>query len=412
MYRGIAQAALASVAVTTSVLIGSVLPAEAVTPVMTLSSATGPSGGGGAITGTVPSSAVGPFAPGFTPTVQFQYIGTGSTSCSVSASETAQIAVSGTTATAGVLTVKPETVRRLSPSKIAFEVPSSDPGSLNPDGLILADAQTAAKWNICVYDSDAAVGGNLLATASYTLVPRPIITGVVPASSSAVGGQPITVTGRGFSTAGAGIGGSIGGADLTGIAVAANGTSFTAITGPRTAEAGLALTVTTPGGTVSSLDPDGNGQPEDNDPSTADVPIPFTYSNGIRITPNTAVAGSTVDVDVIGAGFSELTFSDGGLPTDANAHVFLVKDAYLPGSNRGVAECTDVVIVNDTELVCTLNLAADRLSPADSSVLASTPIADGAYILTVVATGDLSAGLLDAKPTIISSGAVFAVAPY
>jgi hypothetical protein len=412
MRREFVRAALASAVATAAVLAGTGVPAAAAAPVLTLSNATGPSGGGGAVTGTVPSSAVGPFAPGFTPTVQFQYVGTGSTSCSASASEVAQIAVTGTTATAGVLTVKPETVRRLSPSKIAFEVPSSEPDEINPDGLVLADAQTTARWNICVYDSDATVGGNLLATASYTLVPRPLITGIFPASSSAVGGQSITVTGRGFSAVGGSISGSIGGVNLTGIMVADNGTSFTAVTGARAAEAGLALTVDTPGGMVSSLDPDGNGQPEDNDPSTDDVPIPFTYSNGIRATPNTAVAGTKVDVDVIGAGFSELTFSDGGLPIDGNAHVFLVRDAYLPGSNRGVAECTDVVIVNDTELICTLDLAADQLNAADSSVMASTPIPDGAYVLTVVVTGDPAAGLPDAKPTIISSGAVFVVAPY
>jgi hypothetical protein len=329
--------------------------------------------------------------------------------------------VTGTTATAGVLTVRPEAVKRLSATKIAFEIPASaypdldgdgNPSQINPTGLVLAEAQTSARWNVCVYDSDSVGSGNLLTTSTYTVVPRPSITGVVPASGSAVGGQLITVTGAGFSTTGAGVSGSIGGADLTSITVAPNGNSFTAITGPRAAGSGLALTVNTPGGTVSSLDPDNNGQPEDGDPATGDAPIPFTYSNGIRIVPDTAPVGAKVDIDVIGAGFSELTFSNNDSPTDGQAHVFLVKDAYAPASNRGVAECADVVIVNDTELVCTLDLGADQLSPVSSATVPNTPIAEGAYVLTVVATGDPGASDSAAKPTIVSSGAVFAVSPY
>ncbi|PRX18686.1 IPT/TIG domain-containing protein [Actinoplanes italicus] len=418
MVRGCGRIGMVTAAAAVVVLSGTSAPAMAASG-MTLSSTTGPSGGGATITGTV--SAGGPFVPGSMPTVQFQYIGTGSSTCAARPKEIAQIAVTDTTATAGVLTVRPEAVKRLSTTKIAFEVPSSaypdldgdgNPSQINPTGLVLAGTQTSARWNVCVYDSDSLDSGNLLAMSTYTVVPRPSITGVVPASGSAVGGQLITVTGTGFSSTGSGVSGSIGGADLTSITVAPNGNSFTAMTGPRAADSGLALTVNTPGGTVSSLDPDNNGQPEDGDPATIDAPIPFTYSNGIRILPNTAPVGAKVDVDVIGAGFSDLTFVEGGSPTDSNAHVFLVKDVYVPGSNRGVAECTDVVIVNDTELVCTLDLGADQLSPVTSLTVPNTPIAEGAYVLTVVANGDLAVSDSVAKPTIVSSGAVFAVSPY
>jgi hypothetical protein len=161
---------------------------------------------------------------------------------------------------------------------------------------------------------------------------------------------------------------------------------------------------------VSSLDPDNNGLPEDGDGATEDAPIPFTYSNGITISPNTAASGSTVTLDVYGAGFSQLNFDPAGTPTSGNAHVFLVKDAYDAAGNRGVAECA-VVVVSDTELICTLDLSADQLSPQDSTTVPNTPIADGAYMLTVVADGDIGAGI-GANPTIISSGAAFIVAPY
>ncbi|MEV0900317.1 IPT/TIG domain-containing protein [Actinoplanes sp. NPDC049802] len=309
--------------------------------------------------------------------------------------------------TAGVLTVDPLDVKRISGTKIAFKVPSrSYPGSgLNATGLVLTGSQTTARWNVCVYDSDAPVGSTLLATSSYTVVLRPTITSVTPTSSPAGGGQAITVNGTGFTAVGStSVTAAIGGTPLTNIRVAANGNSLTATTGPRTADTGLALTVTTPGGTVSSLDPD-------NDSNTADSPIPFNYSNGITIVPNTAAAGSSVTVDVTGAGFGQLTFVGGDSPTSSNAQVFLVSGAYNAAGNRGVAECDDVAVISDVELVCTLNLAADRLNPATSAPVPSTPVSDGAYTLTVVANGSTGAGPA-ANPTIVSSGSTFTVGPY
>jgi hypothetical protein len=417
--RMLRRAGVASAAVTVLVLSGVSAPAAAAAAAMTLSSVSGPSGGGNTITGTVAASAMS-FPAGTSPTVQFQYVGTGAASCSTSAKDVAQIVATGTTTTAGVLTADPDTVRRIATAKIVFKVPSSaypaldddgNPSTVNPGGLVLAGTQTSARWNVCVYDSASTTSGTLLAAASYTLVVPPTITSIIPVSSPAGGGQSITVNGTGFGSGSTAISGSIGGAALTDIKVAPDGASFTATTGPRAAESGLALTVITQGGTVSSLDPDNNGLPQDGDSTTNDAPIPFTYSNGITVTPNTAASGTAVTLDVNGAGFSQLTFDSGGTPTSTQAHVFLVKDAYVAASNRGVAECDVLAVVSDTELICTLDLSADQLSPADSTVVPSTPIADGAYIVTVVADGATDAGS-DADPTIISSGAAFIVAPY
>jgi hypothetical protein len=410
---------LASVAATVLVVVGVSAPASAAVPAMILSSASGPSGGGNTIIATVPGSAM-VFPAGGTLTVQFQSVTDGATSCSESTLPITQIVTSGATTTAGVQTVDPETVQRITARKLAIRVPSSSypaftaegaQSSVNPGGLVVAGTQTFSRWNICVYDSESTRSSKLLAAAPYTLAARPSITSIVPASSSALGGQTITVSGTGFSTAATGLSGSIGGTPLTDIEVAESGDRFTAVTGPRIAAGGLALTVNTPGGRVSSLDPDNNGQPEDGDPATADAPITFDYINEInRIEPNAAPAGSTVILDVFGTGFSDLIFGSGGDPTSSDAHVFLVEDAYESSSNRGVAECNILIVVSDAELVCALDLAADRLDPQNSMPVPGSLIAEGAYILTVVANGDINAGP-DAKPTIVSSGAAFTVNP-
>ncbi|NMO51229.1 hypothetical protein HH310_08520 [Actinoplanes sp. TBRC 11911] len=329
-----------------------------------------------------------------------------------------QIAATGPATTAGVLTVNPEDVKRISGTKIAFRIPSSsypatvddEPSTVNDSGLVLAGTQTTAKWNICVYDGPSTTAGTLLATAAYTLSLRPKITAIIPASSPASGGQSITVTGAGFSATANATTASIGGAGLTNIKVAANGNSFTATTSARAAGSNLALSVNTPGGPVTSLDPDNNGQPPDEVAETLDAPIYFSYSNGITVMPATAPSGTIVDVDVKGVGFAALTFKASAAATDATAHIFLVGDAYVAASNRGVQECKKVLVVSNTELICTLDLLGDRLNPADSTSTAG-PVPEGTYTITVVANGALDAGDA-AGPTIVSSGSTFTVGPY
>ncbi|MBG0562549.1 IPT/TIG domain-containing protein [Actinoplanes aureus] len=282
--------------------------------------------------------------------------------------------------------------------------------NFNTSGLVLAGTQTQAKWAVCAYDSDSTTTSTLLATALYTLTLKPTITSISPKSSPAAGGQLITVTGTGFAPVTTPITATAGGIPLTNIKVAANGNSFTATTGARAADSSLPLIVTAPGGTVSSLDPDNNGLPQDGDPATADAPIAFSYSNGITITPNTGAVGTMVTIDVTGAGFSPLDFEPtGGDPTSALAHVFLVEGAYNSATNRGVAECVVGMVVSDTQLVCDLDLAASKLNPTTSGSQ-GVPIAEDAYILTVVQDGSL--GAVGANPSIISSGAAFVVGPY
>lgn len=258
---------------------------------------------------------------------------------------------------------------------------------------------------ILVYDSDSTTSSVLLASTVYTIVLRPTITSIVPASSPAAGGQTITVNGAGFGSGSVtAISAAIGGTALTTIKLAPNGNSFTATTAARAGAGGLALTVTTPGGTVSSLDPDNNGNGSD--------AIPFTYRNGITITPDNGAAGSTVTVDITGAGFGQLVFDapGAGSPTNNHAHVFLVNGAYDSSANRGIAECGKVTVVSDAELVCTLDLSADQLSPTSSATATGQSIVEDGYVLTVVADGAI--GSSGANPTIVSSGSSFVVGPF
>lgn len=388
---------------------------------MTLSSASGPSGGGNPIVATATATAAipAPFPLTGTPAVQFQYSGAGATTCGPKTREDKQIAASGTATTAGVLTVDPANVQQIGTTKLAFKVPSGpypaqvdgEDNTVNAKGLVLGESQTTSKWFVCVYDSASTTNSTLLAATAYTLNVRPKIARILPMSSPASGGQTITVAGVGFGT---GTTASLGGTPMTGIKLAANGTSFTAVA-PAHAPAGdLALTVNTPGGPVSSTDPDNNGEAQDSDDGTPDAPLTFVYSNGITVTPNNAPAGSKVSVDVKGVGFSALSFNKpgAGSPTDGKAHVFLVRDAYDPATNRGVQECKNVLVISNVELVCSLDLAADRLKPDDSSPVSGTPVAEGTYTVTVVATGDASAQASAVAATIVSTGSTFIVAPY
>jgi hypothetical protein len=384
-----------------SLVVAAPAPSYATTLAMTLSSTTGPSGGGNPITATVTSAGALAFPAGTEPTVQFQYSGSGAAAaCRASAQDDTQIDGTASTLTAGVLTVDPDEVRRISATKIAFAVPSSSAPE-NVDGLALLDGQTTSDWNVCFYDSSSTTTSTLIAAATYTLALRPTITSILPASSPALGGQSITVNGAGFS---AGTTASIDGAELSNLQLAANGNSFTADTSAHVGGTGYALTVTTIGGVVSSADPD-------NDDSTPDAPIWFSFDNSVSIDPNTAPAGSSVNVDIRGEGFDELGFVQNAAPTDPSAHVFLVRDDYDPVDNRGVQECTDVLAVSSSELVCTLDLSADRLDPTTSAPVVGEPVTEGTYTITVVADGSLvPADSADAST--LSSGATLTIAPH
>ncbi len=416
--EAIGRAGIAAIAVTTVALAAwAPTPGYALAPTMTLSATSGPSGGGNPITATATSASALLFPVGTRPTVQFQYSNFSPTTCSAQAQAVTQIDGTATTLTAGVVTADPSTVRRLSTTKVAFNVPAASypatvagsPSTINTGGLALLYGQNSSKWNICVYDSDSTTTSNLLANATYTLALRPMITSILPTSSPSFGGQSISVSGVGFgptTTA------SIDGAPLTDLVVSANGDSFTATTSAHASGTGYPVTVKTIGGIVISTDPDNNGLPQDGDPATPDAPILFGFDNSILVAPSTASIGTAVNLDVHGTGLDALNFDSTAAPTATSAHIFLVRDAYDPSANRGVQECTDVLLVSGTELVCTLDLSADRLDLTTSAPVVGSPITNGTYTVTIVANGSTSATADEFAASTVASGATFTVAPH
>jgi hypothetical protein len=422
------RAGIATGAVTAAVLAATAVPAFAASVPMVLSSTAGPSGGGNSLTGTAtPTTTVPtPFPAGVTPVVEFQFIGTG-TAATCSALYKIPVAMVPATTTpfaptAGVIQVSPASVKRVSATKIAFTVPSAaagfsdapltaTPSTVNATGLVLAGGQTSAKYNVCVYEGSDPATSTLLATSTYTIATRPKITGITPGSSPALGGQQITINGSGFSASGTTA--TVGGVPLTNIKVASNGNSLTATTPAHASGAGLAVVVTTAGGTVTSTDPDNNGLPADPDPLLLnDDPITFGYSNSISVVPNTAPPNTKVDLDILGVGFQQLVFNNASA-TAATAQVFLVQGPYVAASNRGVKRCTGVLVVSDTEIICTLDLTTPRLLAADSTPDGSNLVSEGAYTVTVVANGDPTETDLDViAASNVNSNATFTVAAY
>jgi len=403
-----------------AVVIGSVAPGFAATVPLTLSAASGPSGGGNTITATATTNI---FTSTITPAVEFQYVGTGA-AAACSATYLAAAAIAPTTApsgttpyvqTAGVITVPAPNVKKLGgtiTNKISVTIPNT---------LVLANTgggspvvlQSSAKYNLCVYSgTTSAVGGvggsPLIGNAAYTIAAKPTVTAVSPTTGPALGGNTITVTGTNFPSTG--LTGTLGGLPLTAIVVASGGGSFTATAPAHAAEDDVSLVLNSSGGTVTTA-------------------AAYDYTNGVVISPNTAPKTTSVDVDVQGVGFlaPNFTTTDGTTPNDTNAHVYLVAGGYDPTpdattpankANPEKAECVNVLVVSDTELICTLVLAGSI--GVSGTPAAATPVAEGTYTLTVVTDGRLdvqsggaaSPAAPDYDASLITSGATFTVAPY
>jgi hypothetical protein len=352
-----------------------VSPAMAASVPMTLSASSGPSGGTNTLTGTTTTAK---FYTGAV--VQFQYKATATTACSAAYSTPVTVS-----STAGIVNATPKI---LSSTKIAVTVPST---------VALQGSATSANWLVCVYPGSNTTTSLIAANAAYTIAARPTIASsgsISPASGPALGGGSVTVTGTNFI---AGLTAKIGSQSLTGITVV-SGTTFTATVPAQAAATGLTLSVTTTGGTATKTNA-------------------YSYTNGIVIAPNTAPTSTVAtDIDVQGVGFSGMDFTttDGTTPDNGNAHVYLVAGDYNPADNSSVktltetGECVNVLVVSDTELICTLNTLKAFNQTADSA------IADGVYTLAVVNDGQIDAHTNNTaySESIISSGSTFTVAPY
>lgn len=266
-----------------------------------------------------------------------------------------------------------------------------------PTGLVLG-----TQYTVCLFaGTDASSPLVASSSAKYTVAPPTSITGVSPATGPAMGGSKITVTGAGFPMEPGSISATIGGVPLLSV-TPVSASQFTAVTPPHAPGTGVPFRVTTAAGTFTW----GPG---------------FTYSNGVVVTPNTTPSRDSVLVDIAGVDFLSINFTTttGNTANDSHGHVYLVDldagESYNPAhdaNNRKTtppaAECTNVLTISDTELLCTLALTSSLT--ATGTPAAGVPVLDGAYNLTVVSDGRMDA--TDYTASNISSGSTFTVADY
>jgi hypothetical protein len=235
--------------------------------------------------------------------------------------------------------------RKVANNKAAFTMPI---------GATVAQG-SSTDYEVCLYSSTSTSAGKLLGSATFTVANQPKITAVLPSSGPALGNSAITVTGSDFPTAANSIIATLGGVPLTSI-TPLNPNTFTAVT-PAHAVGTVALTVTTALGTDTK-------------------PSAFKYENSIRISPNTAPSTTTAqDIDIQGTGFLNYAFDV--LPNQG-AHVYLVDGVYNGNTGTGntakvngpVADCGNVLVISDNELICSLNLTA-ALNAAGTAVVAN-----------------------------------------
>jgi IPT/TIG domain-containing protein len=238
-------------------------------------------------------------------------------------------------------------VRKISNNKVAFTLPAT---------ATIADGPN---YNLCLYSSNSTTTGSegkLLAATQFTVATTPVVTMVSPVSGSPLGGSMITVTGTGLPTSTSSISSAtLGGMPLQNI-TPISPTTFTAVVPPNSLGS-KTLSITTASGVAS-------------------LTGAYNYVNSISVAPNTAPNTATaVDLDVTGSGFVDLNFND---TANTDAHVFLVDGKWRAngaGTTRdnanAVADCLSVLVINDTELICTVNLTRALLPDGTLATVAN-----------------------------------------
>ena len=276
-----------------------------------------------------------------------------------------------------------------------------------PAGVALTVGEASAQYKICIYSGSTPGTSKLIAQPlTYTIAASVTISAISPGSGPAQGGQEVVITGTNFPTAqGAVVTASIGGSEITNIKVNDDGTT---ITGTTTAHApgSEVVSVSTLAGTKTW----GGGD--------------YDYTYGVTVSPNSAAvpasAGGNPPLYITGAGFMDLV--PGAAPTLADdtpsgSAVYLVDNAWYATPNTPAtrplnaglrAQCYDITVITDNEMVCTLDLY-NGLTAA--GLLAGTPVATGVYSIAVV-NDVTSAGAPDVGYSRISSGSTFTVSAY
>jgi hypothetical protein len=294
-------------------------------------------------------------------------------------------------------------VTKIANYKIAVTVPTA---------AVVFPGDVTTPWNLCAYADNTTSSPLVVQPAVYNVAP---VLGVNSASFSPAGGpaqgnSTVTITSlTGIPTAdGALLTASLGGSPIT-----ITGKTSTSITGTTSAHAAgpVKLSVTTAAGTKTTTG------------------TPFTYSYGISVAPNTAPTNTTPVVDITGAGFGGLVFANVVHNTNLtdNAYVLLTDNAWNAQTftpNTGidvfalapVSYCNNVLPISDSEIICTLNLAARIDSVAGTAgtqkaTITNNQVPDGTYTITVVnSRSGLASDLYNYS--VPSSGSTFTVSPY
>jgi hypothetical protein len=240
----------------------------------------------------------------------------------------------------------------------------------------------ANTYNVCVLDNTGQTAVPL-ATSKFQVFAAPTVTGISATSGPAIGGNSITVDGTGFT---AKTTATLGGLALQSLKVV-SATQFTAVVAAHAPATAQQLVVTTEGGPVT-------------------YGTTYDFLDGIVVTPQNVVTGQAAVLDIVGAGFNALTFGVAG-PGDANAHVFIKKGgqganyaSWTTGDDDG--ECTNVVVISDGELICTLDTANAAGTPG------AVAVGDGSYQVLILDKDDASGSRL----TKVSSGSTVTVAAF
>lgn len=254
-------------------------------------------------------------------------------------------------------------VRKLANNRLAATVPT----------LLSSAPVSATTWNVCIYNGTVDESSDLIASNPYSITTVQASTGITPKAGPALGGSRIVVTGTAFPTTPGAITATLGGAPLTDI-TPINSTAFEATTPQHAPANNVALVVITSAGQHILTNA-------------------YSFTSALTVTPNTAPNTRAVDIIVNGVGFQSGNWNTGNLLT--GSHIALVDGVYSssetdPGvsgerANPPVVDCTNILVLSDTEVICNLNLAR-RMNAAGTAVLAGPSPATAASAAANIAT--------------------------
>ncbi|MEV6343854.1 IPT/TIG domain-containing protein [Actinoplanes sp. NPDC051851] len=290
-----------------------------------------------------------------------------------------------TTATSPAATFVPQTTTALTCPAVYTTTGATAAGDTrkltSTKASVSLPAATVTKANgpaytVCVYSSSSTTDGKLLAAATYTVVDVPDLTGVSPVSGPPGGGNVVVLTGTSLPESMTGTSITIGGVAVPTASITLTSTSSISVKVPAHAMGSANIVLTSTNGSDTLVGA-------------------YTYVNSLTVTPNTAPNTGTVTLDIFGTNFStDYTFTS---PTAlTKSHVYLVKGDWngggastsLRNNVNAAADCASVLVVDDTELICTLDLTralnADGTQAAYSDAARTNVAAVGAASSTVL----------------------------